>query len=378
MHDLEPFEVRGRRLQTPVRSATDEFLPVDYRHGEGKPVAKIGYNWCVPVPVPPSIPQTFTTMANRVSNWGRWGPDDQIGTLNLIDEAARLRGVASVVHGAPFPLGIPMSEAEGIQMGFIEGRVNPTHTMVTVNVPQSDDAGWVAFSEDTVAFAVQCATHWDGLAHASYGPAPNGGRLYNGFPASSITEDGASLLGIQQIRTLISRGLLLDVARAKGLELLDPGYAITPDDLDAACELGDLTVEPGDVLLIRTGQAAHLALSGRPGIGGRPPVRNLIAYTWPTPGLTVATAGWFHDHDVAAVATDTMVLEVYPCESDDLFLPVHLLHLVEMGMTQGQNWFLDDLADACASDGRYSFLLDATPLPLTAALGSPVNPIALR
>jgi len=89
-------------------------------------------------------------------------------------------------------------------------------------------------------------------------------------------------------------------------------------------------------------------------------VRNLIAYTWPTPGLTVATAGWFHDRDVAAVAIDTMVLEVYPCESDDLFLPVHLLHLVEMGMTQGQNWFLDELADACAADGRYSFLLDAT------------------
>ena len=131
-----------------------------------------------------------------------------------------------------------MSEAEGIQMGFIEGRVNPTHTMVTVNAPQSDDPGWVAFSEDVVTFAMQCATHWDGLAHTSYGAGPDGGRLYNGYPASSITEDGASLLGIQQIRTLVSRGLLLDVARAKGLELLDPGYAITPDDLDAACALG--------------------------------------------------------------------------------------------------------------------------------------------
>ncbi len=96
------------------------------------------------------------------------------------------------------------------------------------------------------------------------------------------------------------------------------------------------------------------------------------------PGLTVATAGWFHDHDVAAVATDTLVLEVYPCEDDALYLPVHLLHLVEMGMTQGQNWFLDTLADACAGDGRYTFLLDATPLPLTGATGSPVNPVAVR
>ena len=332
----------------------------------------------MPVPVPPSIPRTFTDMAERVTNWGRWGPDDQIGTLNLVDGAARLRGVASVVDGAAFHLGIPMSEAEGIQMGFIEGRVNPSHTMVSVNAPQSADPAWIAFSEDVVSFAMQCATHWDGLAHCSYGAGPDGGRLYNGYPASSITEAGAALLGIQQIDTLVSRGLLLDVARAKGLELLEPGYPITPADLDAACALGTLDVEPGDVVLVRTGQAAHLALPGRPGIGGKPPVRDLVAYTWPTPGLTVATAGWFHDHDVAAVAIDNVVLEVYPCESDDLFLPVHLLHLVEMGMTQGQNWFLDELADACAADGRYSFLLDATPLPFTGALGSPVNPVALR
>ena len=114
-------------------------------------------------------------MAERVTNWGRWGPDDQIGTLNLIDEPARLRGVASVIDGVAFPLGIPLSEAEGIQMGFIEGRVNPTHTMVTVNAPQSDDPGWVAFSEDVVTFAMQCATHRDGLAHTSYGAGPDGG-----------------------------------------------------------------------------------------------------------------------------------------------------------------------------------------------------------
>jgi len=332
----------------------------------------------VPTPVPPSIPAAFTEMAERVSNWGRWGPDDQIGTLNLIDATARLRGVASVVDGQAFPLGIPMSAAEGIQMGFIEGRVNPTHSMVSVDAPQTDDPGWVAFSEDVVTFAMQCATHWDGLAHASYGAGSGGRVLYNGYPASSITEDGASLLGIQQIRSLVSRGLLLDVARAKGRELLEPGYPITPEDLDAACTLARVEVESGDVVLVRTGQIAHLALPGRPGIDGKPPTRDLVAYIWPTPGLTVSTAAWFHDRDVAAVAIDTLPLEVGPCELEDLFLPVHVLHLIEMGMTQGQNWFLDALADACAADGRYTFLLDATPLPFTGALGSPVNPVALR
>ena len=178
--------------------------------------------------------------------------------------------------------------------------------------------------------------------------------------------------------SLVSRGLLLDVARAKEVELLEPGYPITPDDLDAACTLGALSVEPGDVVLVRTGQMAHLALAGRPGVGGAEPARDLLAYTWPTPGLTAATAEWFHTRDVAAVAIDTLVLEVYPSEDPDLPLPVHALHLVEMGMTQGQNWFLDELAEACAADGRYEFLLDATPLPFTNALGSPVAPVAVR
>ena len=324
------------------------------------------------------MPSAFTDLARRVSNWGRWGADDQLGTLNFIDAAARLRGVAAVHDGNAFPLGLPMSEAEGIQMGFIEGRVNPTRSMICVNNPLSPDPEWIASSEDVVTFAMQCATHWDGLAHVSYGAGPDGGKLYNGYPASSVTEAGTTKLGIHLIGSLVSRGLLLDVARAKGLEVLDAGYPITPADLDAACELGNLTVEPGDVLLVRTGQAAHLALPGRPGLAGAPPKRDLIAYTWPTPGLTLATTEWFHAKDVAAVATDTMVLEVYPCEDKNLYLPVHLIHLVEMGMTQGQNWFLDELADACAADGRYEFLLDATPLPFTNGLGSPVNPVALR
>jgi kynurenine formamidase len=132
-------------------------------------------------------------------------------------------------------------------------------------------------------------------------------------------------------------------------------------------------------VLVRTGQMVHLALPGRPHPGdGKPPARDLIAYTWPTPGLTMATAEWFRAHDVAAVATDTLPLEVFPGEDEDIYLPVHLLHLVEMGMTQGQNWVLDELADACADDGEYAFLLDATPLPFTNGLGSPLNPVAVK
>lgn len=305
--------------------------------------------------------ERFADVAARVRNWGRWGEDDQLGTLNLVDGEARRRAAASVRTGEAVPLGLPLSEAEGIQAGFVPGRTNPRRTMIAVNEPLSADPSWIRTSEDAVDMALQCATHWDGLAHASYR-----GVIYNGFPAGSVTGEGAGRCGIHLVRTLVSRGVLLDVARAKGRDVLAPGYPISPEDLDAALELARTRLRPGDVVLVRTGQMVHLAH------------RDLVAYTWPTPGLTMATAEWFHARDVAAVATDTLPLEVFPGEDEGLYLPVHLLHLVEMGMTQGQNWVLDGLAEACAGDGRYDFLLDATPLPFTGGLGSPLNPVAVR
>jgi kynurenine formamidase len=309
------------------------------------------------------VPDAFSEVAARVRNWGRWGAEDELGTLNLIDDAARRRAAASVSTGEAFALGLPLSAAEGIQAGFIEGRVNPSRTMIQVNHPLSPDPSWICASEDVLSLATQCATHWDALAHVSYG-----GVLYNGYPASSVSEDGAARCGIHRLRTVIGRGVLLDVARAMDLAVLDPGYPIMPEDLDAACALARLEVAPGDIVLVRTGQMVHL----------EPGRRDLVAYTWPSPGLTIETAEWFRAHDVAAVATDTLVFEVFPTQYEDIYLPVHLLHLVEMGLTQGQNFVLDPLAEACAADGRYSFLLDATPLPLTAGLGSPLNPVALR
>ena len=310
------------------------------------------------------VSAAFTEVAERVRNWGRWGPDDEIGTLNLIDDAARRRGAASVVSGQAFTLGLPLSEAEGIQLGFVEGRANPVRTMVHVNKPEGPDPAFISFSEDVFSMGTQAATHWDALAHASHA-----GRIYNGYPASSITmERGAARCGIHRAGAVVSRGVLLDVARALGHDVLDPGYPITPPDLDAACDLAGVGLEPGDIVLVRTGQMVHL----------EPERRDLVAYTWPSPGLTIETAVWFHTHDVAAVATDTLVFEVFPCQYEDAYLPVHVLHLVDMGLTQGQNWVLDPLADACAEDGRYTFLLDATPLPLLDGLGSPLQPVALR
>ena len=310
-----------------------------------------------------AVPALFTEVAGRIRNWGRWGPDDEIGTLNFIDAAARLRAAATVRSGKSFALGLPLSETEGIQMGFIPGRVNPSRSMIQVNEPLSADPDWGCSSEDLVTMALQCATHWDGLAHVSYG-----GVIYNGYPASSVDEQGAGRCGIHRLTSVVGRGILLDVARALGVDVLEPGYPITPEDLTSASALAGIATERGDILLVRTGQMAHL----------NPGSRDLLAYTWPSPGLTIETAEWFHERDIAAVATDTLVFEVYPCQYEELYLPVHLLHLVEMGLTQGQNWVLDALAADCADDGQYAFLLDATPLPFTGGLGSPINPVALK
>ncbi len=326
------------------------------------------------------VPEKFAAIAAQVNNWGRWGPDDQLGTLNLITDEVRRRAACCVTTGKTFPLGLAMSEAEGVQKGIVPGRFNPIRTMSYVNVPLSDDPEWICSNEDVVVMPLQCATHWDGLAHVSYG-----GKLYNGFPQSSVTSAGASKCGIHLVESLVGRGVLLDVARAKGVDVLEGGYAIQPADLDAACELAGVRIEPGDIILVRTGQMAHLKLPSRfPDGGATVPHANMLTfndvlrYMGFAPGLSMVTAPWFHARDVAAVATDTLSLEVLPCEDEAIYLPVHLLHIVEMGMTQGQNWLLDDLAADCAADGVYTFLLDATPLPLTNALGSPVNPVAVK
>ena len=205
-------------------------VPTDVR-GQPDPRSPRGPGGILRRVAPPAA--AFNEVAARVRNWGRWGGDDEVGTLNLVDGASRRRGALEVVEGEAFALGLPLSAAEGIQAGFIEGRVNPSRTMIAVNQPVSGDPEWICTSEDVLTLATQCATHWDALAHCSYG-----GVMYNGYAASSVGPDGAARCGIHRLGAVVSRGVLLDVARALGRDVLEPGYPITPDDLDAACAVG--------------------------------------------------------------------------------------------------------------------------------------------
>ncbi|MFI1255808.1 cyclase family protein [Streptomyces netropsis] len=306
-----------------------------------------------------SLPSEFHEIAKRVNNWGRWGAADEIGTLNLITGAVVRAAAATVTTGRRIPLALPLRQ-DGVQTGMIPGRVNPLHTMVAVNW-EMFGPDTVATSDDTVTMGLQAGTHWDALPHVSHS-----GKIYNGRPADSITTHGrAAFSGMEKAGPVVSRGVLLDVARARGAERLDSGHIVTPEDLDAAEELAGVTVRAGDIVLVRTGQIQQYLAGDRE------------AYAFPSPGLSIRTPEWFHARDVAAVANDTLTFEAFPPEFENLWLPVHALDLVEMGMLQGQNWNLEELSEACAEEKRYAFLLSATPEPFTGGTGAPVAPVAI-
>jgi len=314
------------------------------------------------------IPEDFQELARAVNNWGRWGPDDEIGTLNLITDEVVRRAAGCVRKGQRFSLAIPLSE-DGPMLGNIPpGRMNPEQRAFELHDPFTRDPDSVRVNTNIYTLNLQSATHWDSLSHVEYA-----GRLYNGFPVSSIDERGAWKLGIEKMTSIVTRGVLLDVAGAKGIDRLAGGTLITPEDLDDAEKHAGVTVEPGDAILIRTGAMRWLKEGDKEGYAG-------VVHGIAGPGI--ASARWFHERDVAAVATDNAGFEVWPRERKDLLRtlghPLHVLCLVEMGLTQGQNFDLEALAEDCASDGIYEFLLSASPEPFERGLGGVVNPIAVK
>ncbi|MGW2792202.1 cyclase family protein [Streptomyces sp. NPDC001251] len=306
-----------------------------------------------------SLPPEFHEIAKRVNNWGRWGAGDERGTLNHISDEVVREAAGAIRSGLRVPLALPLQQ-DGVQTGVIPGRVNPLHTMVQIN-QEIFGPGTIACSDDAVTFGLQAATHWDALTHVSHS-----GKIYNGRPAATITaHGGAEFSGIDKPGHIVSRGVLLDVARAKGLDRLAGGHAVTPGDLAEAEEFAGVTVRAGDIVVVRTGQMQVYLAGDKHGYG------------YPSPGLSVRTPEWFHARDVAAVANDTLTFEIFPPEIEDLWLPVHALDLVEMGMLQGQNWNLEALSAACAEASRYAFLLSAMPEPFVGGTGTPVAPVAV-
>ena len=308
--------------------------------------------------------------AEAFRNWGRWGQDDVLGTLNFIDEAKRTEAAALVRSGEAISLAQAF-DTNGPQKGW-RRRTNPVHTMTDTGTDaERGNQGFphgIGGADDVIAMPLQCSTQWDGLGHIfDHGNAWNGRRA-----GDVVTSDGDLVTGIEHAASVIvSRGVLLDVGRhlspATG-EVAD-GYAVTVADLEAtiAAQGESSRVGRGDIVLVRTGQYARTRRDGWGDYAGGP-----------APGLSLTTAGWLHRTEIAAIATDTWGFEVRPNEFDaPAFQPLHQVVIPNMGLTIGEMWNLDALADACARGGRYDFLLSAAPLPITGAVGSPINPIAI-
>jgi kynurenine formamidase len=219
------------------------------------------------------------------------------------------------------------------------------------------------FNDDFIIMPLQCATQWDALSHVYYDQ-----QFYNGFGAETCTSLGATKDSIDKVAAagqVVGRGVLLDVPRWKGVPQLEPQTRITPDDLDATAEAEGVEIRPGDIILVRTGERLEW-LRHR-------------SETWgyQSPGLSWHCARWLHRNRSAAVATDTPAVETLE-ELPGILLPMHMLALRDMGMMLGEMWDFEELGAACAEDGSYEFFLVSQPLLITGAVGSPINPIAVK
>jgi len=318
-------------------------------------------------------PQEIIDLGEKVKNWGRWGDDDEIGTINFITNEVVKEATKCVKSGKRFSLAFPLQQQGGLQLGSMPGRVNPLRTMIQLNTPVIGDPTLFCTSDDVVTMGLQAATHWDGLCHASWN-----GKIYGGRDASTITYDGASVCGIEKITSLTSRGVLLDIASLYGLEELPGGHAISYEDCLNAEKKQGVEVRSGDILLLRTGMMAKAKRGDVVAYGSGMQIENSPMPGFP--GVGLGAVEFFFDREIAAVATDTITFEVMPWDPKVVgaILPIHCINLVMMGLTQGQNWDLEELSTDCQNDGKWDFLLEASPQPFVGGIGSPVNPIAIK
>jgi kynurenine formamidase len=307
--------------------------------------------------------------AARVSNWGRWGDDDVLGTMNFLTDAKRRQAAGLVRTGRSYSLSQSF-DMDGPQKGW-RRRTNPVHSMLDTGTDAVAGAqGFphgIGGADDLIAMPLQCSTQWDGLGHIF-----DHGRAWNGRPADQVvTSLGDGVTGIETVADLVAgRGVLLDVGRAVGEDgELPDGFAITVEHLEAtmAAQGSTSAVGHGDLVLVRTGQLTRARRDGWGDYAGGP-----------APGLSFTTADWLHATEIAGIATDTWGFEVRPNEFDHAFQPLHQIAIPHIGLFIGEMWDLDALAEACAADGLYDFFLTAAPLKVTGAVGAPVNPVAVR
>jgi len=325
--------------------------------------------------------EDWREVAKKVRNWGRWGKDDELGTLNFITPDKVKQAASLVKKGKIFPLGVDFNS--GGPQGGHGTRRNPIHVMTVdggdangalamlgVPSPHAQElghifqAGPMRYNDDWIMMPLQAATQWDALSHVYYD-----GQMYNGFPASAVTSTGASKLSIDKMdkKGVATRAILLDVARHRKLDHVPPSTPIQPAELDEVAASEKVTIEAGDVVLVRTGWWP-VFLAKRDG----------LAWAMGSPGLSWKCAEWLWKKQAAAVACDNVAVECIPGDLPEVTLAFHLLCIRDMGMMLGEMWNFEQLATDCAEDKQYAVHLVAQPIKFTGAVGSPLNPIALK
>ncbi|MFB6170348.1 MAG: cyclase family protein [Haloarculaceae archaeon] len=302
--------------------------------------------------------------ADAPSNWGKWGEDDEVGAVNYLDETQVLRGVRAVDSGRTFSLGVPIGHPDGDPK--TPGRPDTQHYMArdhghyVSGKEHRDREG----SDDVLIIPPHGTTHVDALGHSWYGD-----ELYNGFDPDT-TMGGLDRCSVEPIAEhgVVGRGVLLDVARHRGVDHLDRGEHISLDELRACADAQGVDLEPRDVLLIRTGWLERF-YDGE---------RDLI-YEFDEPGITYSAelVEWFDEMEIPSFVTDTLANEQTHSEMG-LRLPLHATFIRDLGILFTEIALLSELAADCADDGRYDFLFVCSPLKVVHGTGSPVNPLAIK
>ena len=294
----------------------------------------------------PRNAEEFDELFHKISNWGRWGKDDQLGSANLVTTAKRKQAVALVKSGVTVSLAHnPLTERA-------EDNANPfEHTMLR------------GFSMDrySVAYHGYAHSHIDALCHILYKD-----QTYNGFARADVnTEKGCTKLGIDNLKNgIVTRGVLVDIPRLRGVEYLEPGTAVYVEDLEAWEKKAGVKIGTGDAVLLRTGRWARRAKLGPWNVGQN------------AAGLHASVAPWFKERGVAFVGSDAAE-DVTPSQVEGIALPVHTLFITALGINLLDNQDLEAVSETAARLNRWEFMLTIAPVPVTGGTGFPLNAIAM-
>ena len=298
-----------------------------------------------------------------LSNWGRWGGDDQLGTLNLITPDKTKRAAGLVQEGVTFTCARPILYEPTADVPF-----PPLHYMTEsgegVASGEKVSARPMTYSSDFfgLIFHGHTITHMDSLAHFFWE-----GKMYNGQPAHLISTGlGATVESIDLVKdSIVARGVLVDVPMLRGIDWVERGEGVMPDDILAAEQRCGFRVEEGDVLLVRTGQLRRREVEG-------PVNPNLAGST----ACQAACLPLFHERGIAVIGSDTGN-DVAPSPYPHISNPIHQVGIVAMGLWILDNANLEELSQACQQRNRWEFLISISPLRMSNGTGSPVNPVAV-